>query len=124
LTGHSLISIIDDDESLRTALVSLIRSLGLQARSFGSAEEFLNAGEMQSFACIISDIQMPGMSGVDLKRHLTAQDVRTPVIMITAHSEHGLKERALASGAFCFLKKPFDANDLIDCVERALKLPS
>jgi FixJ family two-component response regulator len=124
LTGYSLISVIDDDESLRTALVSLIRSLDLQARSFDSAEEFLKAGEWRSFACIISDIQMPGMSGIDLKRHLVAQDVQTPVIMITAHAEPGLKERALASGAFGFLKKPFDANVLFECLERALKLPS
>jgi FixJ family two-component response regulator len=124
LTGHSLISIIDDDESLRTALVGLVRSVGLEARSFDSAEEFLKAGALQTFACIITDIQMPGMNGIDLKRHLSAQNVATPVIMITAHAESGIKERALASGAFCFLQKPFEADVLIDCLERALKLPS
>jgi FixJ family two-component response regulator len=118
-----IISVIDDDESLRTALVGLVRSLGYEAHGFGSAEEFLEGGARR-WACIISDIQMPGMSGIDLKRHLTAQAVTTPVIMITARAEPGLKERALASGAACFLKKPFEANALIDCLERALQPPA
>jgi FixJ family two-component response regulator len=124
LTGNFLISIIDDDDSLRAALDGLIRSLGHEARSFESAEAFLEAGEVQSCACIISDIQMPGMNGIDLMRHLTAQNVPTPVILITAHAEPSLRERAMASGAFCFLRKPFDADLLIDCLERALKLQS
>lgn len=114
-----VISIIDDDESLRTALVGLVRSLGYEALGFGSAEEFLQVGTGKS-ACIISDIQMPGMSGIDLKRHLSARAVTTPVIMITARAEPGLKERALASGAACFLKKPFEADALIDCLEKAI----
>lgn len=120
----ALISVVDDDESLRFALVELIRSLGHEARAFGSAEEFLAAGTAHTFACIISDIQMSGMSGMDLQRRLAEEDVATPMIMITAGMESGQKERALAHGAVGFLRKPFDANILIECVERALTLAS
>jgi FixJ family two-component response regulator len=115
-----LISIIDDDESLRTALVGLVRSVGYDARGFASAEEFLQSGAVKSFSCIVTDIQMPGMSGIDLKRHLVQQQCPLPVIMITARAEKGLEEQALASGAVCFLKKPFEATVLIECLERAL----
>ncbi len=74
-----------------------------------------------SFACIITDLQMPGMSGLELKQHLVARQFAMPVIMITAHYEPGLEERALASGAVYFLRKPFDGDTLIGCIERALK---
>ena len=116
-----LISIIDDDESMLSALVSLVRSAGYDARGFTSAEEFLGCGMVPSLACIITDIQMPGMSGIELKQHLEACQFSTPVIMITARHEPGLEERALASGAVCFLRKPFEGDTLIGCIERALK---
>ena len=116
-----LISIIDDDESLRIALVGLIRSSGYNASGFASAEEFLQSGAASSSACVITDIQMPGMSGIDLKIELAACQCPVPVIMITARSEPGLEEKARASGAACFLKKPFDAGELIACIERAVK---
>jgi FixJ family two-component response regulator len=115
------ISIIDDDESMRTAVVALVRSAGYEAHGFGSAEAFLGSGMVQSFACIITDIQMPGMSGIELKEHLTASQISVPVIMITARHDADLEERAIASGAVCFLRKPFDADALIGCLERALK---
>ncbi len=115
-----LISIIDDDESLRLALVGLLRSLGYRAGSHGSAEAFLNSGEADSACCIITDIQMCGLSGIDLKQLLDARACRIPVIMITARSEDSLLAKALASGAFCLLKKPFEANALIECLDRAL----
>src|SRR5262249_18579297 len=115
-----LISIVDDDDSLRAALVGLIRSLGYQASSFASAEAFLEAGAAQTSACIVTDIQMPGLSGIDLKERLTHDGVTAPVIMITARAEHGLTERAFASGAACVLKKPFAAEALIECLERVL----
>ncbi len=121
LAAQSVICVIDDDESLRIALVGLVRSLGYDARGFGSAEEFLQAGPATSFSCIITDIQMPGMSGIDLKQHLAASHSKVPVIMITARPEPGLKARAFASGAACFLRKPFEADALIDCLERALR---
>jgi FixJ family two-component response regulator len=116
-----LISIIDDDESMLSALVSLVRSGGYDARGFTSAEEFLGCGMDPSLACIITDVQMPGMSGIELKQHLEACQVSAPVIMITARHEPGLEERALAGGAVCFLRKPFEGNTLIGCIEKALK---
>jgi FixJ family two-component response regulator len=116
-----LISIIDDDDSLRRALVRLIRSLGYDVRGFGSAEEFAESGVAEKFACIITDIQMPGMSGIELKQLLSTRDCTVPVIMITARHEAGLEEKALAAGAACFLRKPFEADVLIACLERALK---
>ena len=119
--AESLISVIDDDESMRNAVVALVRSSGYQGRGFASAEEFLAYGAVQSFACIISDIQMPGMSGIELKQHLSASQYAVPVIMITARQDAGLEESAIASGAFCFLQKPFEADTLIDCLERALR---
>lgn len=116
-----LISIIEDDGSLRGALVRLIRSLGYDARGFGSAEEFAESGAISSSACVITDIQMPGMSGIELKQLLVQRRCPVPVIMITARHEPGLEEKAHSAGAACFLRKPFAATALIDCLERALK---
>lgn len=118
--AETLISIIDDDDSLRTALVGLVRSLGYRANGFANAEAFLAADQAERSAAIVTDIQMPGLSGIELKERLRADGCAAPVIMITARSEEGLKERAFASGAFCVLKKPFPAEALIDCLERAL----
>jgi len=119
-TADPLIAIIDDDASLRTALVGLVRSLGYRATAFGSAEEFLAADKAGESACIITDIQMPGLSGIDLKLRLTLDGNPAPVIMITARTEQGLRDRAFASGAVCVLQKPFAAEALIACLEKAL----
>ena len=121
MSGKVLISIVDDDESLRSALVGLVRSLGYEARGFESAEHFLRDNGMRDASCIITDIQMPGMSGIDLKQHLMASQNTVPVIMITAHHDPDLEAKALASGAACFLRKPFDGDALIRCLEGALK---
>lgn len=102
--------------------MALVRSAGYDARGFASAEEFVGCGTVESFACIITDIQMPGMSGIELKEHLAASQCSVPVIMITARHAPGLEERAIASGAACFLRKPFEADVLIRCLEDALKL--
>jgi len=115
-----LISIIDDDESLRLALVGLVRSLGYRAQGFGSAEEYLGSGDLGASACVITDIQMPGMSGIELKLLLAGRKLPMPVIMITARTEPGLRDKAMASGAVCLLHKPFEANALIACIEEAL----
>ncbi len=115
------ISIVDDDESVRIALVGLLRSLGYHARSFGSADEFLGCGEVRGFDCLITDIQMPGMSGIELQKRLAASKSGLRVIMITASPELALEESALASGAVCLLRKPFEAAALIDCLQRVLK---
>lgn len=117
----NLISIIDDDDSMRSAIVALVRSAGYHARGFASAVEFLASGTVQSFACIVTDIQMPGMSGIELKEHLMASQLPVPVIMITARHEPDLEGKAMASGAACFLRKPFQADMLIRCIEGALK---
>jgi FixJ family two-component response regulator len=117
--GH-LISIVDDDVSMRDALVGLARSLGYEARGFASAEEFLACDDLGRFSCTITDIQMPGMNGFDLKRRLDERH-GMPVIMITARSDPGLKEKAISAGAVCFLHKPFETDVLIDCLKRALR---
>jgi FixJ family two-component response regulator len=116
-----LIAIIDDDDSMRSAIVALVRSAGYMARGFASAVEFLASGTVQSFSCIVTDIQMPGMSGIELKEHLTASQVPIPVIMITARHDPDLEAKAMASGAACFLRKPFQADMLVRCFEDALK---
>ena len=116
----TLISIIDDDDSLRSALVGLVRSLGYRASGFANAEDFLAADQAGASSAIVTDIQMPGLSGIELKERLAAQGCQAPVIMITGRAEPGLQEKAFASGALCVLKKPFAAEALIDCLERAL----
>lgn len=115
-----LISIIDDDDSLRTALTGLVRSLGYRASAHASAEAFLDAGEAAQSDCIVSDIHMPGLSGIELKQRLTQNGCAAPMIMITARTEAGLMERALAAGARCVLLKPFAAEAMIDCLAKAL----
>lgn len=121
MAAEPLIGIIDDDQSLRTALVRLIRSLGHGARGFASAEEFIQSGAMASCSCVITDIQMPGMNGIDLTRLIAGHQPPLPVIVITARTEPGLEENAVASGALCFLRKPIDTTILVECLERALK---
>lgn len=118
--SEPLISIVEDDESLRLAVVGLVRSLGYRTLAFGSAEAFLAADEARTSNCVVTDIQMPGISGIELKQKLAAEGVAVPVIMVTARTEPALHERAMASGAFCLLKKPFTADALIACLDRAL----
>jgi FixJ family two-component response regulator len=115
-----LISVIDDDASVRLAVVRLLRSFGLKGLAFDSAEAFLESGELKSTQLVITDIHMPGMSGIDLKRKLDARGSTVPVIMITAKTEAAVLERARACNPSCLLKKPFDSEEFIACVERAL----
>jgi len=116
--SESLISVIDDDDSLRAAVVGLLRSHGYRAEGYSTGEAFLVAAPGPD--CIVTDIHMPGISGIDLKDELVRRGDTTPVIMITARSDAGLEGRARASGAACFLRKPFDAGDLVQCIESAL----
>jgi FixJ family two-component response regulator len=115
-----IISIIDDDEATRSAVAALMRAKGFDAKAYESAEDFLLAQACEASQCIITDIQMPGLSGIELKQRLDADNCKTPVIMITARVEERLHSLALASGAFCLLRKPFKTKALIECVERAL----
>ena len=121
MSRELLIAVIDDDEAFRTALVESLSSLGYGVRGFASAEDFFAVSGEGSCDCIITDIHMPGMSGLDLKRLLMARDWRVPVIMITARGEPGLEARAAATGAVGLLRKPFEADALIGCLDRALQ---
>jgi len=118
------ISIVDDDESVRTALTSLVRSAGFIATAFSSAEEFLASATLRDTACVISDIQMPRVSGLELQASLTAQRIKTPVILITAYPDPRLEQQAVRAGAVCLLKKPFDGNVLLEALTRTLTKPS
>jgi FixJ family two-component response regulator len=122
VSRERLIAVIDDDDLFREALVDMLSSLGYGARGFASAEQFVAGDGTEPYDCIITDIHMPGMSGFDLERWLSAHDSSLPVIMITADAEPGLEARAAAIGAVCLLRKPFEADALIDCLERAMKV--
>ena len=116
-----LISVIDDDASVRTATDNLLRSLGYAVRTFVSAEEFLGSARLNDTSCVIADVQMPGMSGVDLQARLLTQGYRVPFIFMTAFPEETIRARALKAGAICFLTKPFDRQTLIRCLDTALE---
>jgi FixJ family two-component response regulator len=115
------ISIVDDDPSVRTATENWVRSLGLSARTFASAQEFLRSPYVGDTACVISDVAMPGMSGIEMQGALIEQGYRIPVIFVTAISDEGARERALNAGAIGFLAKPFDGRSLIACLDKALR---
>jgi FixJ family two-component response regulator len=117
-----LISVIDDDDSFRSALIGLIRSLGYSACGFESAEAFVESNFMRNSACVITDVQMPGMSGIELQQFLTRSQCAVPVIMVTARTEPGLEQKALASGAMCLLRKPFQTDVLMAWLQKALKV--
>ena len=114
------IAVVDDDEAVRGALANLLASLDLGVAAFASAEEFLASPACQAAACLITDVQMPGMSGLDLQRHLAASGNRMPVILITAFPGDHVRRQAEDEGAIGFLAKPFDGRLMIDCIERAL----
>jgi FixJ family two-component response regulator len=116
-----VISVVDDDASVRAATTRLLKSLGFTAHAFASANEFLQSPRLRDTSCLIADVQMPGMSGVQLQEYLIAQGHSTPIIFITAFPEDSIRERAMNAGAICFLSKPFDGARLIECVDRALK---
>jgi FixJ family two-component response regulator len=120
LQDSPVISIVDDDPSIRAATQSLIRSLGLKAQTFASAEEFLQSPFLDDTACVISDIQMPGMSGVDLQQRLIRDNRHIPIVFITAFPNEVTERHVLQAGAFGFLHKPFDSQALITCIRTAL----
>lgn len=116
------ISVVDDDDSFRLAIVGSLRSLGYAAQGYASGEEFIAAIGAGSCDCVITDLHMRGMSGLDLIRQLQAQGSFIPVIMITGRPEPGLETKAIALGAVCLLRKPFETDALIHCLEKALKI--
>ena len=115
-----LISVVDDDESMREALRGLMKSLGFTAEAFASAEEFLSSRQLLRTSCLIADVQMPGMTGLELHRHLLASGKTIPTILITAYPNEGMRARALGDGVVCYLNKPFDENDLLCCIRSSL----
>lgn len=115
-----MIAIIDDDEAVRIATENLVRSLGFGAVTFSSAEEFLSSPAMHEASCLITDVQMPGMSGIDLQAHLAAEQNSVPIIFITAFPEERIRQRACSAGAIGFLSKPFEGRSLIDCIDKAV----
>jgi FixJ family two-component response regulator len=120
LAKAPVISVIDDDRSFRRATARLINSLGHAVASFASAEEFLGSGRLDETACLISDVHMPGMDGIELQNRLRAEGCRVPIIFITGYSEAKARQRALASGAVAFLDKPFRDDELISYLDQAL----
>ncbi len=121
-TNAKLVAIVDDDESVRSALQGLMKAVGLPASAFASAEDFLKSGQQHQTACLITDIRMPGMSGLDLQATLNAERCRIPTIFITAHGDAKIRMQALRSGAVEFLSKPFSDDVLLESVWAALEM--
>ncbi|MFG1424926.1 response regulator transcription factor [Roseixanthobacter glucoisosaccharinicivorans] len=117
-----MITIVDDDDAVRTAIENLVRSLGLRTSTFASADAFLNSERARDTNCIITDVQMPGMSGVELQSHLRRQGNRVPMIFVTAFPEDRIRKQAMAAGAIGFLSKPFDGTAMIACIDQALAM--
>ena len=116
-----LVAIVDDDDSMRSALHGLLQSADLQAQAFASAEEFLNSGQQHQISCLIADIRMPGMSGLELQAQLNAERCRIPIIFITAHGDEKMRMQALRAGAVEFMAKPFNDEALLESVRAALE---
>jgi FixJ family two-component response regulator len=116
-----MVAIVDDDDLMRCALQGLLKAVGLAARAFASAEEFVNSGLQQETACLIADIRMPGMSGLELQAKLNAEHCSIPTIFITAHGDAKMRIQALRAGATEFLTKPFDDEVLLDNIRAALE---
>ena len=116
-----MISIVDDDQAVRDATKGLIRSLGYNVSTFASADEFLNSARVHDTSCLITDLHMPGLSGIELQARLIAAGHRMPIIFITAFPEESVRARAISAGAVGFMSKPYSDDHLINCLERALK---
>jgi FixJ family two-component response regulator len=116
-----MVAIVDDDDLMRTALQGLLKSAGLLAQSFASAEDFLKSGQQHDTGCLITDIRMPGMSGLELQAQLNADHCRIPTIFITAHGDARMRMQAMRAGAVEFLAKPFDDEALLESVRAAME---
>jgi FixJ family two-component response regulator len=120
VSQNPLISIIDDDEAVRAATENLVRSLGFGASTFASAEEFLQSDWVGETSCLITDVNMPGMTGVELQSYLLSQGRDLPIIFITAFPEERIRLRVHEAGAVGFLSKPFDGGAMVQCIDKAL----
>ena len=120
-TKPRLVAVLDDDELMRSALQGLLKAVGLPSQAFASAEEFLSSGQQHQIACLIADIRMPGMSGLELQAELNTEGCRIPIIFITAHGDEKMRMQALRAGAVEFLAKPFDDEVLLERVRAAFE---
>ena len=116
-----LISIVDDDDALRNSLDNLMRSVGFRAQGFPSAEAFLSSNQVHDTACLILDVRLPGMNGLELQRKIVAENWRLPIIFITSHADDDARARALEAGAVAFLYKPCREEDLLNAIDAALR---
>ena len=116
-----MVAIVDDDDLMRSALQGLLKSAGLPAKAFASGEEFLKSGHQHQVGCLVADIRMPGMSGLELQAKLNADHCRIPTIFITAHGDEKMRMQALRAGAVEFMAKPFDDEALLESVRAALE---
>ena len=119
--SQGMIAIVDDDEALREAMRSLVRSLGYGVSTFGSAEEFLKSEQVSDISCLITDLQMPGLSGLDLQERLIARGHRFPIIFLTAYPDEDVRIRAMKAGAIGFLSKPCRDEHLLGYLNKAFK---
>jgi FixJ family two-component response regulator len=119
--NNKFVAIVDDDDSMRIAIEGLLKAVGFPAQSFASAEEFLKSGQQHHSTCLIADIRMPGMSGLELQAQLNAERCKIPTIFITAHGDEKMRLQALRAGAVEFLSKPFDDEALLESVRAALE---
>ena len=121
MTGVPLISIVDDDDAVRSSLDDLIRSIGFRTQGFPSADAFLSSNQPRDTACLILDVRMPGMNGLELQRQMLASNWCIPIIFITSHANGDARARALEAGAVDFLYKPFREEELLNAIDAALK---
>ena len=117
----SIVYVVDDDSSVREAIKSLIRSVGLRVETFGTAQGFLKSARPDAPGCVVLDVRLPGLSGLDLQRELAANGINLPVIFITGHGDIPMSVRAMKAGALEFLTKPFRDQDLLDAIQQALE---
>ena len=120
MTDGVIISIVDDDESVRKAIKRLLESFDLNAEDFASAEEYLISGRCEDSACLILDVRLPGMSGLELQNQLAASNCRVPIIFISGHDDGTVEAQALKAGAIDFLEKPFSEKALFDVIKSLL----
>jgi FixJ family two-component response regulator len=121
LSKAPLIAIVEDDEFFRDSMRRLMRSLGYTVEAFPSAADFLGSRSLDEIACLIADINMPGMTGVELYARLIEAGHKIPTILVTAYPDEATRARALQHGVVCYLRKPFDDNDLMDCLQKAVE---
>jgi FixJ family two-component response regulator len=120
-TDRPLVAIVDDDQLFRRSIERLVRSAGFNVATFGSAEEFLDSADLDRAACVILDMRLPGMNGLDLQQRLIARATPIPIVFVSAHGEAALRDKAIRAGAIAFLNKPFDNSTLLDALTRSIR---